>query len=216
MPYLLAQHCESSKVQVKEMSTASVNCDEIRCPTSQHSTHTSSYIPCRQCGRRHHPKECPAYGQQCTECHKLNYFARVCRSTQVFTGIPATHRKQVFTVEELEINMSDSECILVTDPIRIDGLEKPSAWISTIATPQGDITLKLDTGAEANILPIATYNKLSLKPPLKPTDVKLTAYGGTSLSPLGRCQLNCNVKGFNHTLQFFVLDVDSQPILGLK
>ena len=57
--------------------------------------------------------------------------------------------------------------------------------MSTIAIPQGDFTLKLDTGAEAKILPIATYNKLSLKPPLKPTDVKLTAYGGTSLSPLG-------------------------------
>ena len=56
--------------------------------------------------------------------------------------------------------------------------------INYTATPQGDITLKLDTGAEANILPIATYNKLSLKPSLKPTDEKLT---GTSLSPLGTC-----------------------------
>ena len=57
---------------------------------------------------------------------------------------------------------------------------------------------------------------LSLKPPLKPTDVKLTAYGGTFLSTSGTCQLDCNVKGLDHTLQYFVLDVDSQPILGLK
>ena len=63
---------------------------------------------------------------------------------------------------------------------------------------------------------IATYNKLSLRFPLKPTDVKLTACGGTSLLPLGTCQLNCNIKGLDHTLQFFVLNVDSQPILGLK
>ena len=109
---------------------------------------------------------------------------RVCRSTQVFSGTSASHCKQVFIVEESELNTSDSECTLVINPIQIDGLEKPSAWISIIATPQCDITLKLDTGAGANILPIATYNKLSLKPPLKPTDVKLTAYGGTSLSPL--------------------------------
>ena len=213
----LARHFESSEVQVKKMSTASVNCAEIRRPTPQHSTHTSTHIPCRQCGRRHRPKECPACGQQCTKCHKLNHFARVCRSIRTFTGTPVTHHKQVSTVEDFELNTSDSECTLVIDPIRIDGLKKPSAWISTIATPQGDITLKLDTGAEANILlPIATYNKLSLKPPLKPTDVKLTAYGGTSLSTLGTCQLDCNVKGLDHILQFFVLDVDSQPILGLK
>ena len=86
---------------------------------------------------------------------------------------------------------------------------------SARATPQDGIMLKFDTGAEVNILPIATYNKLSLKPPLKPTDVKFTAYRGTSLSPLGTCQLKCNVKDLDHTLQFFVLNVDSQLILGL-
>ena len=119
----LAQRSESSEVQVKEKSTASVNCAEIRRPTPQHSTHTSTHIPCRQCGRRHCPKEYPAYGQQCTKCHKLNHFARVCRSTRIFTGTPATHHKQVFTVEDSELNTSDSECTLVIDSIRIDGLK---------------------------------------------------------------------------------------------
>ena len=120
----LAQHFKSSKVQVKEMSTVSVNCDEVRRPTPQYS---STHIPCRQCGRKHSPKECPAYGQQCTKCHKLNHFSKVCRSTRTFTGTSATHHKQVFTVENSELNTSDSECTLVIDPIRIDGLEKPSA-----------------------------------------------------------------------------------------
>lgn len=91
---------------------------------------------------------------------QVESFCRVCRTKQVFTGTPATQHKQVFTVQDSELNTSDNECTLLIDPIRIDGLKKPSAWISTIATPQGDITLKRDTGAEANILPIATYNKL--------------------------------------------------------
>ena len=29
-------------------------------------------------------------------------------------------------------------------------------------------------------------------------------------------KLNCTVKGLNHIVECFVLDVDSQPILGLK
>ena len=75
---------------------------------------------------------------------------------------------------------------------------KPSAWLSTLCTPQGNITLKLDTGAEANILLlIATYNNFSIKPPLQPTNIKLTAHDGTSLSLIGICKLNCTVKGLN-------------------
>ena len=48
---------------------------------------------------------------------------------------------------------------------------------------------------------------------MHPTNTKLTAYGGASLSPIGACS---NVKGLQHNVEFFVLDVDSQPILGLK
>ena len=51
---------------------------------------------------------------------------------------------------------------------------------------------------------------------MHPTNTKLTAYGGTSLSPIGVCSLDGNVKGSKHNVEFFVLDVDSQPHLGLK
>ena len=47
------------------------------------------------------------------------------------------------------------------------------------------MTLKLDTGTEANILPTATYNKYTIKSSLQPTNIKLTAYGGTSPSSIG-------------------------------
>ena len=87
---LLAQCSESLIVQVKQMSTASVNYDEIRRLTSQHSTHQLNHIPCRQCRRRHCSKEFPAFGQQCTQCYKLNHFPRVCRAKKVLTGTPAT------------------------------------------------------------------------------------------------------------------------------
>ena len=221
----LAQRSESSKLQVKEMSTSTVSltCDEIK---PQRTKFASKIIACGQCGRTHRAKECPAYGQECTRCHKLHHFARVCRSKQHTTSSQPTdapvlksqtiQTKKVFTLEDSESLSTDSESNLLIDPIRIDGLTNPSAWLSTLSTLQGNITLKLDTGAEANILPISTYNKFPLKPPLHPTNTKLTAYGGTSLSPIGVCSLDCNVKGSQHNVDFFVLDVDSQPLLGLK
>ena len=203
-------------------SSVSVTCDEIK---PQRNKFASKTVTCGQCGRTHRPRECPAYGQECTRCHKLHHFARVCRSKQYITDShpndatrksQAIQTKKVFTLEDSESLSTDNESNLLIDPIRIDGLTKPSAWLSTLSTLQGNITLKLDTGAEANILPISTYNKFPFKPPLHPTNTKLTAYGGASLSPIGVCSLDCNVKGLQRNVKFFVLDVDSQPILGLK
>ena len=213
---LLAQRSESSKLQVKmSKSSVSVTCDEIK---PQRNKFASKIVTCGQCKRTHRPRECPAYGQECTRCHKLHHFARVCRSNQYITDSQpndttrksqAIQTKKVFTLEDSESLATDNESNLLIDPIRIDGLTKPSAWLSTLSTLQGNITLKLDTGAEVNILPISTYNKFPFKPPLHPTNTKLTAYGGTSLSPIGVCSLDCNVKGLQHNVEFFVLDVDS-------
>ena len=189
------------------ISNTAINCDEIEHSTSQSSKPSFNVISCRQCGRSHRPKECPAFGKECAKCHKLHHFAIVCRSRHnptdsqptntPITKSQVTHPKNVFKLKDSELYTSDSECNLLIDPVRIDGLTKPCAWLSTLSTTQGNITLKLDIEAEANILSIATYNKLSSKPPIQPTDVKLTAYGRTSLSPIGVCKLKCNVKAHN-------------------
>lgn len=34
---------------------------------------------CRQCGRQHPPKKCPAYGSTCGACGKKNHWAKLCR-----------------------------------------------------------------------------------------------------------------------------------------
>ena len=59
----LAQRSESSKLQAKEMSVQikpTLDCDEIT--QSQKSDTTNVLYMCGQCGGRHRPKECPAYG----------------------------------------------------------------------------------------------------------------------------------------------------------
>ena len=40
----------------------------------------SKPIYCGQCGQTYKPKQCPAYGQKCSMCHKLHHFAKYCRS----------------------------------------------------------------------------------------------------------------------------------------
>ena len=175
-------------------STVSLTCDKIK---PQRTNFASKIIMCGQYGRTHRAKKCPACGQECTRCHKLHHFTRVCKSKQHAyttssqpTNAPVLksqdlQTKRVFTLEDSESLSTDNESKLLIDPIRIDGLTKPSAWLSTLSTLQGNITLKLDTGAEANILPISTYNKFLFKPSLCPINTKLTAYSGAFISLIG-------------------------------
>ena len=55
--------------------------------------------PCRYCGRQHDATKnaCPAYGQRCSKCSKLNHFAAVCRATTSSASQP----RQQQTVKQI-------------------------------------------------------------------------------------------------------------------
>ena len=38
-------------------------------------------IDCQNCGGQHKRRECPAFDQECRSCHRLNHWAKMCRST---------------------------------------------------------------------------------------------------------------------------------------
>ena len=70
---------------------------------------------------------------------------------------------------------SDSEPLLVTDALKVHGISE-SMWLSIITILVTKITFKLDTGAEASVLPLKVYNRLTDKPILQNTTTKLSAY----------------------------------------
>ena len=41
---------------------------------------TKSQYNCTRCGRKHGPKQCPAYGKECSKCKRKGHFAEQCRS----------------------------------------------------------------------------------------------------------------------------------------
>ena len=100
---------------------------------------------------------------------------------------------------------------LLVDPLKIDGLAQQVGRLSKLTTPNGDITCKLDTGAEANVLPTT-----AVRPPLQPTKTRLTAYGGSPINFIATCELQYDINESNHKVKFYVVNVDSQPMLGLR
>ena len=102
-------------------------------------------------------------------------------------------------------------------PLQIEGIKKLSTWLTDISANgnHDTLTVKLDTGAEVSVLPMHLYNKLQVKPPLKTTSMKLSAYGGTSIKPMGICKLPCTGNGKVCDVKFYVAPVNAQAILGL-
>ena len=173
---------------------------------------------CEQCGQIHKSKECPAYGQKCLICHKLHHFAKVCcnktaprHKKSQKTAFRSDHnsrtgtksRRKLHEVQETDHTAqsnpntdNESDSFQSFDefnlsPLQIEGIKKSSAWLTDISANgnRDTLTVKLDTGAEVSVLPMHLYNKLQVKPPLKTTSMKLSAYGGTSIKPMGICKL---------------------------
>ena len=57
------------------------------------------------------------------------------------------------------------------------------------------VCFKLDTGAEANVLPSSVLSKLKISKPLEKTNVVLTSYGNFKVQPEGKVDLLCVING---------------------
>ncbi|GFT34641.1 transposon Ty3-I Gag-Pol polyprotein [Trichonephila clavipes] len=80
-----------------------------------------------------------------------------------------------------------------------------------------DVNFKLDTGAEVDILPLYILSMFKVNPKLSKTNICLTTYGNFNLKPNGSLVVICSTdKHKNVPLPFYVVNVKSKPILGLR
>ena len=95
---------------------------------------------CRFCGSQHAKGKRPAFGKKYTQCNRLNHFAKVCRD-----------RKKVAVLLE------DQEQFENGDQQFVGGINKSEKNVTneycvTLDVEGVPIRLKVDTGAQANIL----------------------------------------------------------------
>ena len=56
---------------------------------------------CGRCGKRHKPKSCPAYGQQCAIFQKFHHFVKMGRNKpSVAKSFPLDAKKKVFFITD--------------------------------------------------------------------------------------------------------------------
>ena len=98
------------------------------------------------------------------------------------------------------------------DTLFFGNTEKADEWHAVIRCNETRVKVKLDTGAATNVMPLGTLRKITLRPP----NTVLIAYGGQRVTHVGKCQLECSVNGRNKQCEFYIVNSESPPILGLS
>ena len=77
--------------------------------------------------------------------------------------------------------------------------------------------VKLDTGAQVNVMPLELYKALRKDPKkVKPTNTNLTAYGGNKIEVLGCCHFKSRYRNSVRVLEFYVVNACAPCALNLK
>ncbi|XP_067687858.1 uncharacterized protein [Haliotis asinina] len=215
----MCRAAEASKVQVKELhpldpqpvhsveqqSKSGRRKSNRKKSQSSGSRSIEQSDTCGYCGFTHAPRKCPASGKSCDKCGKQNHFARVCRSKN------QSSKSKVHFVE----NTQDELFVDSVDADVVSGKD----WIVSLQVNNTFLPLKLDTGAQANILSEKDFNRLLDKPKLRPSKTKLTGYSHVDIPVMGQFTAKVCHKNIQLDLIFVVIShtpEDVQSILGLK
>jgi hypothetical protein len=90
-----------------------------------------------------------------------------------------------------------------------------TSWWKALDINGSSVDCKLDSGAEANVMSLQTYQTLHTSSSMKPTASTLLAYNNTKIKPLGVASLTVTWKGVGHQLTFYIVPHDAATILGL-
>ena len=220
----ICRSAELAKTQMQAMQTPHViqeaAVDILK--KSERRSHTSSWNKsklndkkkatsvCPKCGNKHEPRQCPAYGVACHKCGKNNHFSKMCRS-----GTDKHSNYKTKTVNNIETEVDSLY-------IGTIGHEDEKAaqhgrcvkWQETATIRGVPINFKLDTGADANVLPREIYRQLPGPIQLRPAKTTLIAFGGARIPADGVATLGCRTNKHKAVLDFHVTDQTNKSILG--
>ncbi|RXN11580.1 Retrovirus-related Pol poly from transposon [Labeo rohita] len=165
---------------------------------------------CGYCGHQAHgaSEKCPAKGKQCGKCGKRNHFAKVCRSA---------YKRNVYAVSEEVSHYEEDPPEFFVDSVSQKPGDTEQAFADILlGVEETEVSFKLDTGAQVNVIPLHTFDRLKAQCKLLPTKHSLTGYGGQVLTVEGTCALPCRYKDRETLMNFYIVNTQAPPVLGLK
>ena len=114
--------------------------------------------------------------------------------------------KKVNQFEDLETSSEDEACLNLETVSLVD--TKARQWFTEIQffkSPKDDFTTslscQLDTGATCNVLCLDNLSAITQlgDPPIQKSTVKLRLFGGSTIKPIGECDLQVKYHDTKHT-----------------
>ena len=170
-------------------------------PSNSRTTEVDT-AECPNCGIKQEPRKCPAYGQECRKCHKRNHYARKCRMSQ--------RSSRVNTLEETPEVDNDLFIGMVNTELKGDTTD----WNITLDINETQVKLKLDTGADCNVLPLLTYKQLTAEK-LGKSRTKLISYSGHRILTVGKNKVIISRKEKFYRTEFQVIDKEGPSCLEM-
>jgi hypothetical protein len=205
---------------------------------SQQNTEIENFrSKCGNCGRSHPPNQCAAFGKTCRGCGIRNHFEAYCRKSKN-TGASASgnsnaasgrgrgqfqpyRSRDVHAVQDrydYEYEYDDQVANTMEELFinSVNSSDKCDSWHVTlpVGPKRNKINMKIDTGAQVNVIPYYVFRKIKGAPPLQKTLVKLTSYNGSDVPVRGKCKLSVEYKLHDYELEFIIANVKTEPILG--
>ena len=177
------------------------------------------YVPenCGYCGGKHRKGACPAYGKECSTCGRKNHFSRVCRTSPRKTDSKSKKKRQLHHIADSqtenhtdEYQFSDSDSVAsvyvvktgstqyIVQPLVKEPKRSNDSWI--------EMAMQIDNGSAVNCIRHQDLVRITTKPHIKKSEVKLTAYSGDIIKPIGQVDLDIKINNRQETLRFQVID----------
>uniref|UniRef100_A0A803SS84 Gypsy retrotransposon integrase-like protein 1 n=1 Tax=Anolis carolinensis TaxID=28377 RepID=A0A803SS84_ANOCA len=142
------------------------------------------------------------------KCGKKNHYARLCRS-RVTNPVNIQARQHIH-----ELNVSNLMIGKLDEEMKDTQITNKAGWYADISIRDCIIKFKLDTGAEANVLPFSIFSRIPGAKQMSKSKVVLVAYGGTKIQPMGAVEFDCITAKGVYNLLFYVTDCSTTPLLG--
>ena len=143
----LCRAAEASAKQLKELRKQNADPHGLEVQVVKSSSRGEVPVDCTKCGTRHEVRSCPVFGKSCHKCKKKNHFGRM-------RQMPRDSSVNELVEDKYEDRSTDP--VLELNSLFIGTITSPntsSAWFVNASINGTQVCFKLDTGAEAKVLP---------------------------------------------------------------
>ena len=167
---------------------------------------------CARCGYDKAHKKCPAMGQQCRQCKKMNHFSKLCLSKEVHQLREVADSDQETEGDSDQEETEDDSLFVYS--VKSSCVPEDEQFHEVIVVEDTEVCFQLDSGAKANVMSPKTYNNLRRRPPLTKTKTVLISFSKHRLKPCGEVVLSAKYKDNVEDLQFFVVEAEVDSMLS--